>query len=210
VIRVLVADDHPVVRQGIRQILADASDIVIGAEAVTGEEVMTRLRSGSWDLLLLDITMPGVQGLELLTRCRAERPELPVLILTMHAEEQFAVRALKGGAAGYLTKDAMPGELVRAIRKAATGGKYVGARLAEQLAERLHSGGTELPHDRLSDREYQVMCLLARGKSVGEIAGELEVSVKTVSTFRARILEKLEMRTNADVIRYALRNRLVD
>jgi DNA-binding NarL/FixJ family response regulator len=209
-IRVLVADDHPLVRQGVRQTRGEVPDISVGREAIDGREVMEAARQGDCDVLLLDVTMPGMHGLDVLKLVKRDHPSLPVLVLTMHSEEQFAVRALRAGAAGYLTKDALPSELVRAIRKVCTGGRYVSANLAERLAQELAQGGEGALHDRLSDREYQVMCLLARGKSVGDIAAELALSVKTISTFRARILEKMNLRTNAELIHYAIRNRLVE
>lgn len=209
-IRVLVADDHPLVRQGVRQTLGETPDIRVAREAVDGHEVLEAVRHRDCDVLLLDITMPGIHGLDVLKQVKRDRPDLPVLVLTMHSEEQFALRSLKAGAAGYLTKEALPAELVRAIRKVHAGGKYVSPTLAERLAQELELGMERAPHERLSDREYQVLCLLARGRSVGEIAAELALSVKTISTFRTRILEKMNLRTNADLIHYAIRHRLVE
>ena len=209
-IRVLVADDHAVVRRGVLQILADAPDIVVAGEASTGREVLQAVWKNNLDVLVLDIAMPDGGGLEVLKQLRTLKPDLRVLILSMYPERQYAVRALKAGAAGYLTKDSAPDELITAIRRAAQGGKYISQSLAEKLAVEVGDEVEKEPHETLSDREYQVTCLLAAGKTVTEIATELSLSAKTVSTYRARTLKKLGLRNTAEIIRYALERGLVE
>ena len=209
-LRILIADDHPVVRQGLRQTIAETSDMVVVDEASNGWEVLSKVRANSYDVVLLDISMPGASGVDILKELKDERPGLPVLILSIHPEEQYALRAFKAGASGYLTKESAPDELVAAIRKISTGGKYVSSSLAEILASELGTSDKELPHKTLSDREYQVMRVIALGKTVTEIAEELSLSVKTVSTYRSRILEKMKMKNNAEITYYAMQNRLVD
>jgi len=209
-IRALIADDHAVVRQGLRQILQETSDMRVTGEAATGPEALDRARADSYDVVVLDITMPGRSGFEVLKELRIEQPELPVLVLSMHAEEQFAVRLLKAGAAGYLNKESAPEELVKAIRKVVTGGRYVSPTLAEKLAFEIDAGSDKLAHETLSDREFQVMRMMASGKTVKEIAAELSLSVKTISTYRARILAKMNLHTNAELIHYAITNQLVE
>ncbi len=208
-IRILVTDDHAIVRKGLKQILSDVRDMAVLGEAATGQEAFQKLRRGAFDVVLLDISLPGQNGLEVLKDMQREWPRLPVLILSMHAEEQYAVRAFKAGAAGYLTKASAPEELIGAIRKVASGGRYVTAALAERLAFALREDPGRPPHEALSDREYQVLLMLAGGKTVTEIAGELCLSVKTVSTYRGRIMEKLQMKNNAQLILYAVRQGLV-
>jgi len=209
-IRVLIADDHAVVRQGLRQILTETSDMSVAGEAANGLEALERARAADYDVLVLDITMPGRSGFDILKELRAEQPKLPVLILSMHAEEQIAVRLLKAGAAGYLNKESAPDELVKAIRKVVSGGRYVSPALAEKLAFEIDSDSDRLLHDSLSDREFQVLRLLASGQTVKEIAAELLLSVKTISTYRARILAKLNFSTNAELIHYAIQNQLIE
>lgn len=209
-IRILVADDHAVVREGVKQILANLEDISVGGEAESGPEVIAMLGRGDYDLVLLDISMPGRSGLEVLEDIKSIRPKLPVLILSMHPEEQYAVRALRAGAAGYLTKASAPQELIGAIRKAAQGGKYVTASLAEKLALQLDVDAEKPRHETLSNREYQIMLMIAGGKSVSEIAEELALSVKTVSTYRSRIMEKMGMKKNAELTLYAVNNQLLE
>jgi len=208
-IRILVADDHTVVREGIKQILAGQDDMVVEDEAGSGQEVLSKTALKSFDLVLLDISMPGRSGLEILEELRAARPKLPVLILSMHPEEQYAVRTLRAGAAGYLTKASAPQELIAAIQKVSRGGKYVTVSLAEKLAFELDAGAEKPLHERLSNREYQVMLMLASGHSVREVAEELCLSSKTISTYRTRILEKMEMKKNAELILYAVKNNLI-
>jgi two-component system, NarL family, invasion response regulator UvrY len=209
-IRALIADDHAVVRQGLRQILQETSDMQVTGEAATGPEALERARGDSYDVVVLDITLPGRSGFEVLKELRVERPELPVLVLSMHAEEQFAVRLLKAGAAGYLNKETAPEELIKAIRKVVAGGRYVSPTLAEKLAFEIDAGSDKSAHETLSDREFQVMRMLASGKTVKEIAAELSLSVKTISTYRARILAKMNLHTNAELIHYAITNQLVE
>jgi two-component system invasion response regulator UvrY len=210
VLRILIADDHPVFRRGLKQIIEEASDLVVAAEAANGAEALREARAGDYDVVLLDITMPVKNGVDVLSQLKHDRPALPVLMLSMHPEEQYAVRALRAGASGYLTKESAPEELVAAIRKVSAGGRYVSASLAEHLASIVQSAAESPPHETLSRREYQVMCLIAAGKTVSEVARELSLSVKTVSTYRARILEKLQMKNNAELMRYATQNQLVE
>ncbi len=207
-LKILIADDHPVVRRGLKQIIADAPDMVVADEARTGWEVINKVRESDYDVVLLDIAMPGKNGIEVLTELKHEKPRIQFLILSMYPEEQFAVRALRAGASGYLTKDSAPDELIEAIRKVSTGGKYVSSSLAERLASVIQKAGQPL-HETLSDREYQVLCLIASGKTITEIAKELSLSVKTVSTYRSRILEKMQMKNSAELARYAIQNRLI-
>ena len=209
-LRILIADDHPVFRQGLRQILNEASDMVVTDEVSDGLEVLGRVRAGCCDVVLLDISLPGRNGIDILKQLEKERPGLPVLILTMHPEEQYAVRALKAGASGYLTKESTPDELITAIRKVSAGGKYVSSSLAEKLAYELGRIDEKAPHETLSDREYQIMILIASGKTVTEIAEILSLSIKTVSTYRSRILEKMRMKNSAELTYYAIKNQLVD
>ncbi len=209
-IKVLVADDHAVVRRGLRQILAETPDILVGAEAATAEEVRRSVREERFNAVVLDISLPGGSGLELLGEIRRERPELPILILTVYSEDQYAIRAIKAGAAGFLTKESAPDKLVEAVRKVAGGGRYVSAELAETLASVLAGEKGGAVHERLSDREFEILKILASGKTVSEAALELSLSVKTVSTHRTRILKKMEMRTNAELMHYAMRHGLVE
>jgi two-component system, NarL family, invasion response regulator UvrY len=209
VLRILVADDHAVVRAGIKQILAGTSDIVVGGEASDGNQALNQARTAAYDLVLLDIAMPGMNGLEVLKQLKSERPGLPVLMLSMYPEEQFAVRTLKAGASGYLTKQSAPNELIAAIRKVCRGGKYVTSSLAESLAVYLEADSDRPPHELLSDREYEVMLMIASGKTVKMIAEELSLSVKTISTNRSRALRKMGMKTNAELTYYAIKHGLV-
>ncbi len=208
-IKILVADDHAVVRQGVKQILADVQDMTVKDEAQNGTETLQKIAEQDFDVVLLDISMPGRSGLEVLEDIKAQRPKQAVLILSMHPEEQYAVRALKAGASGYLTKASAPQELIGAIRKAAGGGKYVTALLAEKLADQLEVDTEKLPHERLSNREHQVMLMLAGGKSVSDIADELNLSVKTISTYRTRVMSKMGMKKNAELTLYAVHNKLI-
>jgi two-component system invasion response regulator UvrY len=209
-IKTVIADDHPIVRAGLKQILAEASDIKVAAEAGDGHELLRLIRMGDVDVVLLDITMPGLMGLDALKQLRVENPDLPILVLSMHPEDQYGIRVLKAGASGYLMKSAAPDQLVGAIRKVYRGGKYVSPSLAEKMAFSLQTGATTLPHEALSDREYQVLCMIASGKTVKEIAGQLSLSEKTISTYRARILEKMDMKSSAELTHYAIKFNLVD
>jgi two-component system, NarL family, invasion response regulator UvrY len=210
VIRVLVADDHAIVRRGLRELLGETPDVEVAAEAATSSEALECVRRQPLDVVVLDLSLPGRGGLDLLADIKAERAELPVLILTVHPEDQYAVRALKAGASGYITKESAPEVLVDAVRRAAAGGRYVSPTLAEKLALYLDGARRCEPHEALSDREFQVFRLLAGGRTVGQIAEELSLSVKTVSTYRSRVLEKMGLRTNAELTQYAFRNNLVD
>ncbi len=210
VIRILVADDHPVIRRGIRQIISETDDIVVADEASNGWEVLEKVSNKEYDLLLLDLSMPGRDGMDVLKQLRNEKPALPVLILSIHPEEEYAVQALKAGASGYLTKESAPDELVAAIRKVSAGGKYVSHSLAEKLVSYVQSESQPLPHKILSGREYQVMRMIASGKRVSEIAAELSLSVKTISTYRTRILGKMKLKTNAELTHYALKSHLIE
>jgi DNA-binding NarL/FixJ family response regulator len=201
--KVLIADDHAIVRKGLRQIAEESGQICVG-EAADGQEALEKLREERWDALVLDINMPGRHGLDVLRTVRDVQPELPVLVLSVHPEDQYAIRVLKSGAAGYLNKDAAPEELVQAIQKVVAGGKYISASLAEKLAFEISGNADTLPHEQLSDREYRVLVMIGDGKSVGQIADELSLSVKTVSTYRSRVLEKMHLGTNADMIRYVI------
>ena len=209
-IHVLIADDHTVVRRGLKQIVAETNDITVSGEATNGREVMELVRARAWDVLVLDITMPGGSGLDVLKEVKRVRPLLPVLILSMHAEEQFAARVIKAGAAGYLPKESAPDELVKAIRRVVSGVRYVSpAQAAKLVFIANHDDGTP-PHETLSDREYQVLRLIASGQTVTQIADQMRLSVKTISTYRTRILEKMRMNTNAQLTHYSIKNRLVE
>lgn len=207
---VLIVDDHAVVRRGLAEILTDEfSGITIG-EADDAAEARRYLRDEAWSMAIVDIALPGESGLTLLKEIRDVWPETPVLVLSFHPEKRYAVRALRAGAAGYLTKEAAPDELVSAVKKVMDGGKYVTQSIAERLAFQVEGGGSEAPHERLSDREYQVMIQLASGKTVSQIADDMHLSVNTISTYRSRLLEKMSMETNAEVTRYAVENGLMD
>lgn len=209
-IGVLIADDHPMVRRGIIQTLSETTDIEVIGEATTGEEVLKLLPDFNVDVILLDILMPDKNGLEILKMIKSQTACPPVLILTIYAEEQYAVRFLKAGASGYLTKSGPPEQMVTAIRKIAKGEKYITSTLAERLASYLEPGSEKPPHDSLSGREFQVMCLLGAGKTVSEISHDLNLSVTTVSTYRSRILDKMKMKNNAQLIHYALKKELIE
>ncbi|RMG74768.1 MAG: DNA-binding response regulator [Nitrospirae bacterium] len=208
--RILIADDHTIVREGIKQILTDRGNCYEVDEASDGHEALKKINSRSYDLLILDISMPGLNGLDALKQIKYSHPELPVLILSMYPERQYAIRVLRAGASGYLGKDSAPELLFKAIDKILAGGKFISESLAERLAVELVSGGERLPHERLSDREYQVFSMIASGMSLSEIADKLALSVKTVSTYRARILEKMGLRNNAEIIHYAIKNNLIN
>jgi len=208
-VRVLVADDHAIVRRGLKLILSEEFNSLIMGEARNGRELLEQIQKSEWDIIVLDITMPGKSGLDLLKELRQLKPALQVLILSMHSEDQFALRAFKAGAAGYMTKENAPEELVKAIKKVLGGGKYVSATLAEKLVVGLDAQTDRPIHEALSDREYQVLCMIASGKTVSEVAEELMLSVKTISTYRTRILEKLRMKTNAELTHYAVKHKLI-
>jgi two-component system invasion response regulator UvrY len=205
---ILIADDHEVVRKGLIQILTKSVPGISVDEAVSGQEALARVQKTNYALVLLDISMPGRGGLEVLKEIRSRHPGVPVLILSMHPEEEYAVRALRAGASGYVTKDSAAEELAAAVRRVLAGGRYVSGSLAERLAGELKPSAGRMPHETLSDREYQVMRMLAAGKTVKEIGEELSLSVKTISTYRSRVLEKMRLRNNAEIARYAVENRL--
>jgi len=209
-IRILIADDHAIVRAGLRQFIADQADMAVAGEAATGAETVSLVRAEPYDVVLLDISMPDRNGVDTLKQLKQIRPEMPVLMLSAHAEEQYAVNLLRAGAAGYVGKDSASAQLVSAIRTVAHGRKYVSQDLAQQLADGLAGEGDEPLHARLSQREFQIFCKLAAGMPVSKIAKELFLSVKTVSTYRSRVLEKMGMKTNADLTYYAIKNTLIE
>ena len=208
--RVLIADDHPIVRRGLHQLLAEETDLSVVGEVPDGDALVAAIAAGSTDVVILDLSLPGARGLDLLRRLRADFPRIPVLVLSIHPEEPYALRCLKAGAAGYVEKTSDSGELVEAIRTVAAGRRYLSPRVAERLV-----GGTDVrqerqpPHETLSEREFQVMCRIAGGRTISEIAAELELSVKTVSTYRARLLAKMGLRTNSEITRYVFEHQLL-
>ena len=207
--RILLADDHAVVRHGLKQILADEFRKAVFGEARNAQEALNHVWKESWDVVVLDITMPGRSGLEVLREIKKSRPKLPVLVLSMHPENQFAVRVLKRGASGYMTKESAPEELVGAIKKVVSGARHISSSLADLMAAYISVDTQRPPHELLSNREFQVMRLIASGKTVSAIAREISLSVRTVSTYRTRILEKTGMKTNAELTHYAIQNNLV-
>lgn len=209
-IQVYIVDDHPLLREGLKHVLADHPDFLSPAEAESAEQLLEQVDDPKWDVIVLDIALPGRSGLEALLEIRKRRPQLPVLMLSVHSEEQYALRAIRAGASGYLSKNNAAGELVPAIRRILSGKKYISPSLADVLANAIETGKDRPPHETLSDREYHVMCRIAQGKTVSEIAVETSLSVKTISTYRSRALEKMDMQTNAELTRYAIRNGLVD
>jgi DNA-binding NarL/FixJ family response regulator len=209
-IRVVLADDHTIVREGLKQLLGAAEGLEVVGEAHDGHEVMKTVREREFDLLLLDMSMPGKSGIELIKQVRAEKPKLRMLVLSMHAERQYAIRAIRAGASGYITKESASRQLVEAIRKVAAGGAFISAEVAEQLALRAMPGAQSMPHEALSDREFQVFRMIAEGRSISDIAERLSLSVKTVSTHKANIMQKMQMDTAGEIMRYALSNGLVE
>ncbi|ARU31511.1 DNA-binding response regulator [Sulfuriferula sp. AH1] len=210
VIRVFIVDDHAIVREGLKQILADTPDLVVAGDAETGHEAIKLARQGKYDILLLDISMPDRSGIEVLKQIKKEAPDIAVLMLSMHREDQYAIRSLKAGAAGYLNKQSAPAELVVAIREVIAGRKYISNALAQELANQVGGNHQTALHETLSDREYQTMTMIASGKCVSDIATELNLSVKTVSMYRARLLQKMKLKNNAELMHYAMKNRLVE
>lgn len=209
VLRILLADDHAVVRHGVKQILVEAFAQATFGEAQNAHELLELISTGRWDIVVLDLTMPGGNGLEALKQIKHDHPQLPVLILSMYPEDQYAVRTIRAGAAGYLNKESAPEELVQAIRKVLQGGEYISASVADELVLHARHEDDQPLHKHLSDREYQVLCLIAAGKEVKEISTELSLSAKTISTYRTRLLEKMNMKTNAELTHYAIQNGLI-
>lgn len=208
-IRIIIVDDHPVVRRGLKQILHEKPDIKVVGEAESAQEAFEIIRTIDCDAVVLDISLPGASGVEILKQLKYEYKKLPVLILSVHPEEQYAVRVMKAGASGYLTKESAPDELVKAIRKIISGGKYISSSLAERLITDIDASGKPR-HEKLSDREFEIMRMIAQGKAIKTIGEELYLSEKTVSTYRTRLLEKMNMHTNAEIINYALKNKLIE
>jgi DNA-binding NarL/FixJ family response regulator len=208
--RILLVDDHPIVRQGIKQVLVGAFHPAVVGEAANAQEGLLEVRSTAWDVLVLDLTLPGISGLDMLKELRRERPSLPVLVLSMHPPEQFARRAINAGALGYVTKDSPPTELVKAVGEVIAGRRYVNASMVEDLVTETSSESGHRPHDVLSDREYQVLRMIASGLTVSQVASRLSLSVKTISTYRARVLEKMRMKTTAELMHYGIQHGLVD
>ena len=208
--RILIVDDHAVVRQGIKQIITDMDNPVEVGEAGNGSDAIRMLRDGEWDMVLLDINLPGKNGIEVLKQIKSEWKKLPVLMLSMYSEDQYAMRAIRSGASGYMTKETAPDELLNAIGKVTRGGRYISAEVAEKLVFDQDEGSDELPHHELSDREYEVLRMIASGNTVSEIAELLTLSVKTISTYRSRILEKMKMKHNAELTHYAIKHELVE
>lgn len=209
-IRILIADDHPLFREGLRHILAGCPDFTVAGEASNGQEVLEKVWNNEYEMVLLDIAMPGTPGLEVLKRLKIEKPKLPVLVLSMYPEEQYAVRVIKAGASGYLTKESASEELITAIRRISGGKKYLTSSIAERLADDVEPTAEKPLHDTLSDRELEVFRMIAAGKTTTQIAEELFLSVKTISTYRSRILEKMKMKTNAELIHYAIKHNMFD
>lgn len=208
-LKIILADDHAVVRQGVKQIIAGAFPSATFGEAANAHDLLGLVRNGTWDIVVLDLTMPGNNGLDMLKQIKHDLPKLPVLILSMYPEDQFAVRAIRAGAAGYLNKEGAPEELVLALQKILAGGNYISAAVADELILHTRQNDNRPTHEQLSDREYQVLCLIASGRAVKDISAELSVSAATVSTYRARILQKMNMKSNADLMQYAMQNGLV-
>lgn len=209
-IRILIADDHAIVRSGLKQLLSGESDFTVAGEAANGLEALKQIREQPLDVALMDMSMPGRSGIELIKQVKAEKPKLAILVLSMHKEEQYAVRALKAGALGYLTKESAPDQLVAAIRKVAGGGVFISSGVAERLALELGGNHDAAPHTLLSDREYQIFRMIVSGATISNIAGELSLSVKTVSTHKTRLLQKMKMTSSAELIHYAIRHQLVE
>jgi DNA-binding NarL/FixJ family response regulator len=209
-IRIIIVDDHAVVRRGLKQILDETLDLVVADEASSGFELLEKVKKTKFDVVLLDISMPGIDGLDTLKELKIIKPELPVLIFTVYPEDQYAVRVLKAGASGYINKETEPDKLIDAIRKVARGGKYISPYLAELLAFNLDMAGKQPLHEKLSDREFQVMLMVAKGKKVKDIAEQLSLSINTINTYRNRILEKMDMKSNVEITHYAIKNQLID
>ena len=209
-IKILIADDHAIVREGLKQIVAEESDMEVTGEAANADEVFEILSTNNFDIAIIDINMPGKSGLDLLKDLKVQLPKLPLLILSMYGEEQYGIRALKAGASGYLRKASAPNELVAAIRKIVSGGKYISQQLAENLADTVDKSYIKLPHENLSDREYEVMCKITSGESAEKISDDLSISIHTFYTYRNRILEKMKMKSNVELTQYVINNKLIE
>ncbi|HNX23677.1 MAG TPA: response regulator transcription factor [Spirochaetota bacterium] len=209
-IRIVIADDHEIVRAGLKQIISDDEDMEVLGESNNGENLIELVKKNEYDVVLLDLKMQGISGIDVIKHIKVIKPDLPIIVLSMHAEDQYAVRTIKAGASGYITKETAAESLVTAVRRVVAGGKYISQTLAETLADSIAGGGTELPHEKLTDREFQVMSMIASGKTVSEIGSELFLSVKTISTYRQRILEKMNMKNNSELTHYAIKNNLLD
>jgi len=207
--KILIVDDHAVVRKGIKQILSEENEVSVLGEASNSDELMKLLYENDWDIIILDITLPGKNGLDLLIEIKKRKPDTKVLILTMHPEEEIAIRALKTGASGFLNKDSVPAELTNAIKKIISGGKYISSSLGEKLALLLDRDSATIPHETLSGREFEILCLISSGNTLTDIAQKLSISIKTVSTYRTRILEKMNMKSNVELTHYAIKHKLV-
>jgi two-component system, NarL family, invasion response regulator UvrY len=208
--RIVIADDHTIVRKGLKEVLADSPDLVVAAECSNGQDLLSLVEHEKFDLVLLDLTMQGLSGLDTLKQLKSLKPHLPVLVLTMHHEEQYAIRAFNRGASGYITKDSAADELVTAVRKVTRGGRYVSSPLAEKIALSFMDHRERKPHELLSDREYQILCMIAAGKTISGIAEELSLSTKTISTYRTRLLRKMHMKNNVEIFDYASSNGLIN
>ncbi len=209
-IRIVIADDHEIVRAGLKQIISDDEDMEVLGESNNGENLIELVKKNDYDVVLLDLKMHGISGIDVIKHIKLIKPDLPIIVLSMHAEDQYAVRTIKAGASGYLTKETAAENLITAVRRVVGGGKYISPTLAETLADSIAGGGGDLPHEKLADREFQVMCMIALGKTVTEIGAELFLSVKTISTYRQRILEKMNMKNNSELTHYAIKNNLLD
>lgn len=209
-LKILIADDHALIRKGLKQILDDSPDMRVTGEAETGMQAIQMAQENAYDMVLLDISLPDKNGIDVLKQIKTNCPNTPVLMLSMHAEDQYAVRSMKAGASGYLNKQSAPAQLLTAIRKVGEGKKYISNEMAEQLAEGLSQGYQELTHQTLSNREYQTLCLMAQGKKLSEMAEIMSLSPKTISVYRMRLLEKMKLKTNAEAIHYAISNHLIE
>ncbi len=209
-IRIVIADDHEIVRAGLKQIISDDEDMEVLGESNNGENLIELVKKNDYDVVLLDLKMSGISGIDVIKHIKVIKPDLPIIVLSMHAEDQYAVRTIKAGASGYLTKETAAENLISAVRRVVAGGKYISPILAETLADSVAGGGIDLPHEKLTDREFQVMCMIASGKTVSEIGSILFLSVKTISTYRQRVLEKMNMKNNSELTHYAIKNNLLD
>ena len=209
-IKIVIADDHDIVRAGLKQIISDTRDMKVTGESGSAEQLIDLIKKNEYDVVLLDLKMSGMNGLDAIKHIKLLKPDLPGIVLSMHAEDQYAVRTIRAGASGYITKETASENLVAAIKRAVAGGRYISPALAESLADSIAWGGMDTPHEILTDREFQVMCMIASGKSVSEIASELFLSVKTISTYRQRILKKMNIKNNSELTHYVIKNNLLD